>query len=261
MRHILSLAIAAYALFQCASHGDGNNGDGENPKAPSGQNVAYIAVAPGEYQYVSGPLSPTQIRRSAMRERAYGQPQLAMLARRDNRFEVMPETGGGQSAMMMRGPMTAEQYGRQALGARGMGMGMSHGGCGCGGSCGGSGSCGCGCSSCGTGGGFAFSPARRKEDGECDSLFKISCETKWRVRECFKHSLCDLLRCVGDKLCEDDKLSTTVTPGKALVECLEGFVCSLVNCLPEAICPPPPPSSVCITQTLNDCDCNFAVGS
>lgn len=256
MRHLLSLAIAAYALFQRSEHGDDNDGkgDGEQPApvVPESQRVAYIAVAPGEYAQVTGPLSPTAIRRSAMRERAYGQPQLAMLARRDNLFGTMPETASAQAAM------TAQQYGRYALSAQGMTAG--HAGCGCGGSCGSSGSCGCGCSSCG-GGNFVFPPAPRNEDGECGSLFTISCDTKWRIRECFKQSLCDMLRCVGDQICDDGKLATTTKPGRALTDCLEGFVCSLITCLPEAICPPPPPSTVCITQKPRDCDCNFAVGS
>lgn len=269
MRHILSLALAAQSLFERVKQDDPKGEQGSdvggtdgNPAIPPDQRVAFIAVAPGEYQYVSGPLSPTAIRRSAMRERSYGQPALATLAYRQNAFSAIAANApqGGQSALAA--PMTAQQYGRQALAARR--TSAARGGCGCGGSgsCGCAGRCGCGGGAscgCGGGGGYAFPPARRNEDGECASLFQISCETKWRLRECFKQSLCDLLRCLGEELCEDGQIATGTKPD--LGKCLEGFVCSLVDCLPEAICPPPPPSTVCITQEPRDCDCNFAVGS
>lgn len=246
MRHILALAQAAMALFARDDGKDPDDSGAEPPPDPR-QSVAYIAVAPGEYQYVSGPLSPTAMRRSAMRERSYGQPQLAMLARQSNQYSVQSASGPGDAAHAM----TAQQYGRQALSRDGMAGARS--GCGCGGSCGSSAAC--GCASCG-GGAVQFPPARRDEDGACGSLFSISCDTKWRLRECFKQSLCDLLRCLGDQICDDGKFASQPDLG----ECLEGFVCSLVTCLPEAICPPPPPSTVCLTQAPDDCGCNFAVG-
>jgi hypothetical protein len=104
-----------------------------------------------------------------------------------------------------------------------------------------------------------FPPARYDADGKCKSVLSISCETKSRVRECFKQSLCDLLRCVGEEVCEDGRFAKAKKPD--LGKCLEGFVCSLLTCLPEAICPPPPPSTVCLNQPVSDCDCNYAVGS
>lgn len=204
-----------------------------------------------------------------MRERSYGQPQLAMLAYRSNEFSTMPAGARPVSSghAELAAPMTAQQYGLMALATNR--VGLARGGCGCACGCAGGrgisgcsecrGECNCGCSSCQSGA-RVFPPARRNEKGECESLFSISCETKWRLRECFKQSLCDLLRCVGDELCDEDG---RIVQGKKpdLGKCLEGLVCSLVDCLPEAICPPPPPSTLCITQTLSDCDCNFTVRS
>lgn len=258
MRHILALAQAALTLFaRDRDEGKDPDDNGAEPPPDPRHSVAYIAVAPGEYQYVSGPLSPTAMRRSAMRERSYSQPQLAMLARQSNQYSIQGASGDRGTGRAL----TAQQYGREALSFGSMRGARSGRECGCGGSCGSPASCGCGgssacgCASCG-GGAIQFPPARRGENGECASLFSISCDTKWRLRECFKQSLCDLLRCLGDELCDDGKFANSPDLG----DCLEGFVCSLVNCLPEAICPPPPPSTICLTQVPDDCGCNFAVG-
>lgn len=254
IEHVMALALAAAALFERASLSDQQSGGDAEPASQALNRVTYVAVAPGEYQTVSGPMTPAEIRRYAMRERSYSQPQLAMLAKRDNSFTVLPASAGSGAGTAMYQRPTAEQYGRMMISSGGAG------GCGCGGACGGACGCGsgvpaCGCKSCG-GRHILFPPARLDEDGKCMSMFSISCETKTRVRECFKQSLCDLLRCVGEEVCEDGRFSSTKPD---LGKCLEGFVCSLLTCLPEAICPPP--AKVCITQPVSDCDCNYAVGS
>lgn len=270
IEHVLALAVAAMAMVSRSAarderiddQNDATSGDGKDnpPGTASPANLApvtYVAVAPGEYRAMSGPMTPAQIRRYAMRERSYNQPQLAMMARQSNSFMIMPagSTGGdaaAHSAQQQR--LTAEQYGRMMLSARGS--------CGCGGGSGASGSGGsCSCGGAGGGGGgggYAFPPARLDADGSCRSPLKISCDTQTRVRECFKIALCDLIRCVGEEVCDNGQFSSTKPD---LKKCLEGFVCTLLTCLPEAICPPPPPATVCITQAVSDCDCNYAVGS
>ncbi|MBJ3764450.1 hypothetical protein ILP92_17070 [Maribius pontilimi] len=141
-----------------------------------------------------------------------------------------------------------------------------HVGCGCG--CGGgghhAGPCGCGCG--GTGQGMHFPPARYRDDGSCAPLAEISCDTRWRIRECFKVAFCDLLRCMAEEYCEDGRFVTEAGANAArepdLGRCLEGFVCSILSCLPEAICPPPPRKETCCHPPgpAQDCRCNFAVG-
>lgn len=108
--------------------------------------------------------------------------------------------------------------------------------------------------SCGSGtGARRFSPARYDEDGECAPIGNISCETRWRVRECFKIAFCDFLRCLGDQYCEKEETD--------IGECLDDFLCSLLTCLPDAICPPPEPCEPCCPpHHVSDCHCNFAVG-
>ena len=89
------------------------------------------------------------------------------------------------------------------------------------------------------------------------------------MRECFKWAFCDLLRCLGDELCDDGKFAAHADMGA----CLESFVCSIVTCLPDAICPPPEKACreettcepVCAPQcaprlAAPGCDCNYAVG-
>ena len=121
------------------------------------------------------------------------------------------------------------------------------------------GSCGCGssgCGGCGSGGPRTFPPARYEEDGSCSPLFDISCETRWRVRECFKIAFCDLLRCLGEELCEDGQFAEDPELGA----CLERFVCSILTCLPEAICPSGGEEICCLPADTVSCGCNFAVG-
>jgi hypothetical protein len=208
LRHLLALAAAAAQYFG----GDKDDGDEGEPPAPpptpAPQGVVYMAVAPGEYEVVPGPITPREMRRNAMRQRSYTPPPAAVLKSAANarHAEIGPASA----------PMAAGKGGSRALPQR----------CGCGAL---SSACGCG------GGARTFSPARYDEDGDCASTGSISCETRWRVRECFKWAFCDLLRCLGDELCDDGKFAAHPDMGA----CLESFVCSIVTCLPDAICPPP----------------------
>lgn len=112
-----------------------------------------------------------------------------------------------------------------------------------------------GCCACGT---ASLPPAvpRYDEDGNCDvGIFDIDCETRARLAQCFKKIICDLLLCIGDELCEDGKLKLDDRSGgnqgeeeqeegdslgERLLSCLGTAVCSAVECIPQALCPPPP---------------------
>jgi hypothetical protein len=263
--HLMSLAAAANRVLGSKDDDDGKGGDNPPPETiDATHSVAYVALAPGEYAREPGPLTPTAIRRSAMRERTYNAPQLAMLARSSNRFETAPaSTGSASSASMAMqrataGPnYNARAYGAQYGSAVAAYHGQASGGCGCGcgcSSCGGSPVSVCGCARCGGQAQYQFSPARRDANGKCVSVLNISCDTGWRMRDCLKFSICELIRCVADEVCDDGKFA----PNPDLQACLEGFVCSLLTCLPEAICPTPPPVK-CYPAALPD-DCNYASG-
>ena len=244
LAHILSLGVAASRVL-------GDRGKTPAPAEPvpsDDKSVAYLAVAPGEYVEDPGPLSPTLIRRSAMRQRSYNQPALAMLARESNQFSTSPASG----APMAYGVRGASGQGAYAKAGFSQSAYDQAGGCP---SCGGKGQ---GCPTCGGQGHgrYGFSPARRKADGSCERTTSISCDTQWRVRECLKWAVCDLIRCLGEELCDDDG-QFAQNPDFGV--CLERFVCSLVTCLPEAICPPPERQEACCLPAI-DCDCNFAVG-
>jgi hypothetical protein len=102
----------------------------------------------------------------------------------------------------------------------------------------------------------ASSMARYEETGECADLFSISCETQWRIRNCFKEMLCDILYCIGSNMCEDGHFNDDADLGDILGDCFETALCSLVRCLPDAICGPRPP--IC-DKPKPSIECNFAV--
>lgn len=121
---------------------------------------------------------------------------------------------------------------------------------------------GCGCAPLPAAATTTKQVARYDEKGNCESIFTISCETSWRVRECFKTAFCDFLYCVGENLCDDGKFkrneeSNDVEFGEILGSCLEVFVCSMVKCLPVAICGPRP-GPVC-PPPCPTLECDFAV--
>lgn len=273
--HLLALVAAAQQYFrdddgdddQCDGDGDG---EPEPIVIPPGQSVVFMSVAPGEYAMRSGPMTASEIRRMSMRQRSYNPPQAARLISAPNAREVvvgpaqgsyamrsMSGTGGMSktSAMYKSGSMSQ----RSGMAYRGGAAGMAAMGSGC--ACGGARSSGGGCARCGGGGVRHFPPARYNEDGSCAPITSISCDTRWRVRECFKVAFCDLLRCLGDQLCDENgRFDETNKPDFGA--CLETFVCSVVTCLPDAICPPPErscaaPRPVCAPASD---DCNYAVG-
>jgi hypothetical protein len=174
-----------------------------------------------------------------MRERSYNAPQPAMLARSSGGLKIVAASQGAAAA-----PRMTSQYPSTAAAPVSMHPVHSKCGCGRGGSC-----------SCGGHHGRSFAPARYDEDGNCASPYDVSCDTQWRIRECFKIAFCDLIRCFGEELCEDGKFKEEPDFGA----CLEGFLCSLVNCLPEAICPPEKPEFCCTALPEPSWDCNYAV--
>ena len=276
--HLLSLVAACREYF-------GFDGDEVPEPQPENQiaadrTVLYLATAPGEYAAVSGPQSPTMIRRAAMRQRSYTPPQPAILSNatqpvtqplQQTVAQPMRMGAASQPMMIMRAP--AMSAAPQRSGVRVVPLAASYGamvpgraapkraggGCGCGGSGGapgGSGS-GCGCQSGSQAhGATGTSPARYRDDGTCAPLWDISCDTRWRLRACVKTALCDMIRCMADEVCEDGRFA----PNPDLGACLEGFVCSLLHCLPDALCPPAQPEPCCPDEGVSSCSCNFAVG-
>ena len=270
LMHLLALAAAARELFGDDDDGDDGGGNAPPPEPQVAQQdaVVFMAVAPGEYQALSGPMTPTQIRRNAMRQRSYATPPPARLASASNALESRYAPGNGAQTVAKRAasasaPAASASKASPATAAAAYRVV----GCGCGGHA--------GCGRCGGSGVRAFPAPRFDADGSCASVTDISCETRWRVRECFKRAFCDLLRCFGDQLCEDGRFAPAPSPAPAPAApapapdfdaCLETFVCSLVTCLPDAICPPPQRS--CCGDAAPDtprlpapaCDCNYAVG-
>ena len=117
------------------------------------------------------------------------------------------------------------------------------------------------CSSCGgINASFASSSnvARYDENGECASTSDISCETRWRLRDCFKVAVCEFLTCVGEEFCQDGSFKTPAgkSASDVLLDCLGSAACSALQCVPNAICAPRPDDSCIPPPAL---ECNFAV--
>lgn len=267
MVHFLSLGAAASAIWRRWEASQ----DPPRPEPvpivtiPVGQTVAFVATAPGEYAYLSAPQTASDIRRYAMRQRSLNPPRRAMLAYSGDPGSIMPveprmlsasNSMSGSHALSETNPMRSRTIGTQV---RDVPTSGHQPGCGCGGTskegcgCGCGGACSCGCRGHGT---RSFPPARYDEDGRCVSILSISCETRWRIRDCLKVSFCDFLRCAGDELCGREEGDET-----RLRECIEDFLCSFLTCLPDAICPPPESCKPCCPpRTIESCHCNFAVG-
>lgn len=272
--HLLALVAAAKQYFSDDEGddgcGDGDDGGQEPIAIPPGQSVVFMSVAPGEYAMRSGPMTASEIRRMSMRQRSYNPPQAARLISAPNAravavgpaqgsYAVRSTSGTGgmskSSGLYKAGGMSQHS----GMGSRGGAAGMAAMGSGC--ACGGARSSGGGCERCGGGGVRLFPPARYDEDGRCASITDISCDTRWRVRECFKVAFCDLLRCLGDQLCDENGRFDEVNKPD-FGACLETFVCSVVTCLPDAICPPPERSCVAQRPVCAPAfdDCNYAIG-
>lgn len=137
--------------------------------------------------------------------------------------------------------------------------------CGCGGSSQASvntlSSSGCGCQN--------KSAARYDESGECAPLLEISCETKWRIRNCFKSYFCEVLYSTADQYRFELQASENgdIDPDtnevydrpeifSIFIENLGSNLVTLVECLPDAICHSENP---CCTYTDDSDNCHFAV--
>lgn len=251
--HLLALWRAVNRLLDDDQDGEGNDPDGGKP-APD-KTVVYLSVAPGEF-VAPGPMQPTEIRRMAMRQRALSRPQPAMLLRGSNpaRLVAAPQATGpieaGYGWAQSTGVAAAPTPAKGGCGCRG----GEPRGCGCGGDCHG----GCRCEHCGRN--HDFAPARLDKDGNCAPWLSVSCDTRWRIRECFKVAFCEALRCLGDEICDADCRvdRKSADPGR----CVETFICTLLGCLPDAICPPCEPAPAVCAPPLCEPDCrrNFAVG-
>jgi len=255
--HLLALAAAAKALLGepgDAADGDDGNDEPAAPQIPAAQSVLFMPLAPGEYAVHAGPLTPREIRRMAMRQRSYTPPQPARLVSAANArtLVVGPAPAGQPRALQGRAASASGgAYGGAAYGSSAAASYRSVG-CGCGGRS--------GCARCARL--RQFAPARYDADGRCAPVTDVSCDTRWRVRDCFKVALCDLLRCLGEQMCDENgRFDTVNKPDYGA--CLETFVCSIVSCLPDAICPPP--QRACCPAPDPGCgpasdDCNYAVG-
>lgn len=71
-----------------------------------------------------------------------------------------------------------------------------------------------------------------------------------RLRDCAMQSLCDALSCFINNYCDDDDNDQNMQ------DCVDVFICSLLRCIPAALCPPKPPAPV---QPRPSIECGFAV--
>ena len=251
--HLLALANGAKMLILGAEDGRGSDGDPPKPDSQvASQPVVYMAVAPGEYVMAPGPLRPVEIRRAANRQRSYNQSALAMLGAPQPAMTSAPRRVMASTSrpMLVAAPTPAQRY----VSAPKAAAGQAAHGCSCGGHGGHSCSCGGHADACRCGVPPGKSLARYDDDGDCASIFDISCETRWRIRECFKVAFCDALRCFGDSLCVKEG-----EEAPKLEECLQDVLCCFFRCLPDAICPPE--KQHCLpSKPYHDCARNFAVG-
>lgn len=177
------------------------------------------------------PVSANQIRRAAMMNKRNQQTTNRGMAGGTYRVHT--------GASMMSSPSGCGCGQRYAAP-----MGPSSGGCGCGQS-------------------YAMQrvdePQTATDSKDCDvDFFSISCETQKRLKACIKGAVCELLWSMDGVLCPDGKPADfkNIDTGALLTEAVGSFACSLVRCVPEALCPP----------RIDDCApaptdplCNFAV--
>lgn len=80
-----------------------------------------------------------------------------------------------------------------------------------------------------------------------------------RLMRCLCDALCDLAWCLLDLFCKDGKFDWDAADDPTfqtrLRDCLGAFLCSVLRCIPEALCPPRAPE--CTQPASNGC--NFAV--
>ncbi len=194
------------------------------------QPILLTAVSSDEYAYIQGPVEPVTIRRVAMNQRSLNQKSGAITGP-----QYYNQTASSSASQSMRQQQMTANTQLQASSPHV-------------------------CSSCGGQSSFASSSnvARYDEDGKCASTSDISCETKWRLRDCFKVAACEFLNCIGDEFCADGTFKTPAgkSPSEVLLGCLGSAACTALQCVPNAICAPRPDDSCIPPPAL---ECNFAV--
>jgi hypothetical protein len=138
---------------------------------------------------------------------------------------------------------------------------LTTGGCGCGGGCGGTTTtppspppcydpcagglvavppagetCGCSCA------------CQTQPPASCDDLCSMSCETKLRLRDCLKQLICDLLEWIETHVIKAPQ------PGE-----MSQIVYDFLDCVRNAICPPPAPPCLPPGSPLPCLPCDYAV--
>jgi hypothetical protein len=233
----VGLAVQQYMAVKqdddCAKNEDVNSDEliSLDNNANRRQPILLTAVSSDEYAYIQGPVEPVTIRRVAMNQRSLNQKSGAITG---PQYYNQPASSSASQSMRQQ-QMTANTQLKAS---------SPHV-----------------CSSCGGGqASFASSSnlARYDENGECASTSDISCETKWRLRDCFKVAVCELLTCIGEEFCEDGSFQTPLgkTASEVLKDCLGSAACSALQCVPNAICAPRPDDSCIPPPAL---ECNFAV--
>lgn len=93
-------------------------------------------------------------------------------------------------------------------------------------------------------------------------LLSMSPETKARLRECLASVTCELMLCLGDDVCVDGKVDfDRLADNERLADCLSRALCTVIQCIPAAICPPSAPAlePTCAPSQRPRLPCNFAV--
>jgi len=241
--HLLALGLAVNRLWG-GEDDKTDEADDQTPPPAADKTVVFLSVAPGEF-VAPGPMQPTEIRRMAMRQRVLNQPEPAMLLRGSDPATLVAASRAAPAVAAGYGWPHSARIAPEMMAQPAMARRPS---CGCGRP---------GCEYCEKN--HSFAPARVDKDGDCEPWFSISCDTRSRIRECFKIAFCDMLRCLGDEICDEN---CRFAENPDVMRCLESFVCSLLGCLPDAICPPnkPEPTYCLPAPCAPDCRRNFAVG-
>lgn len=236
LAHLLSLGMAAQRLWpegeaEKAGETDLRVVDQVQRDTVDVQPIVLAAAAPGRHIIYEEPVPAIHIQRAAMMNQYYGTGRSDVGAARHY-------STAGSGPGTTRSSSSAIVASRSAASTKApVANGHTHG-------------CRCG------GGGASQPMARYDEDGSCASLFTVSCESRWRLRNCLRTVICDMLYCLGQHICEDGTLKEEIELGDALGDCLKAGLCSLVQCVPDALCGPRGPEKV---ETPCHSPCDFAV--
>lgn len=250
---LLSLWTALQRFVGNDGENNDNNGNPKNSEFVTIENpVLLTAVTADDYRYLNMPVLPNMIRRVALNERE----NMLMRQAGGTQTTTMAQTSGAQLATG-RNVMNQNQFLPTSQSFAVNGNSSVRGGTRFA-SANASAPVGASpaqsCSSCGCSGSAAtLSSARYNPDGTCMDTMCISCETKWRVRDCVKLTVCEFITCIADEFCVNGSFQKpTRDIGDILIDCLRGAMCTTLNCLPEAICGPrdeecclPPPALEC----------------